>query len=718
MAIFGVIFGRVFITGMALFATQQASATTPPPPVAAPTEHALPQEQNASSLASLTNLVDQLQAGQEQLIAGQSALAIALTYLKSIHYDTDTACTIELPNTGISCTATWGFAASGDCFLPLTPCTISMTSTTKGQAPTFENLAICLAKTKALATAQEATGLVNAIKNLSDNPLSLLVIKIGLLLKDHANNRAYVKQELMRLLLRLSITKLPTMTANSTPLSQRLPANITTWLTDTMPDALEFLDASWQAITHNEARELPAVYVQALVFIDGELAKKVAQEFQYATTAQAIQEAISSRGIMALDLADLQLAGKRTPTVAIPATAKNLAINVCSLVTDAAQLPATAKASTTPGITLVSTDNLHWVIVATDQLSTAQSATALTTTLITSLKRFIAARALYLKNHPEAALARQAADKARKEQAHFITAFTTTALGTATKTSLTQKLQAATTAYRPAAPVVLSKKDLDEKTAQLAVLRAQVKTFAERQQPVPAAVTEAITALEAALPRNPEQADYAPVALSYAVLGGCLAGLHEKAAQELHKTIADQELALTARLKRITSATQRLIEETSFKLNIVDPGTAYAEHLTTQAKLMRERCAQIKELANIRALAANGTLDGSATDTMQTYGLLEVTVGSILDARTPADFAAELVKEPSLFASFKQDIVSGDPAYAQINTETLDALALIFKRSPQLRVTHNEVLSQALALFAPTAVPVYKRALAASQAVV
>ncbi len=699
-----VILGRVFITGIALLAALQASAET-----------TVPQE---DAIASLTKLVEQVQLGQEHLAQGQSAIATVLTYLKNIRYATDESCTITEPVTGISCTATWGFAASGDCFMPLPACAISMRTTTKGQAPTFENFAINLVKTKALATAQETSGLVDLIKDLKTNPVSLVAFKLILLFKDHYNNRAYIQQELTRLVLRLSITTLPTSTLSTIPLSERLPADMTKLLTMYTPEVLDVMDAGWQAITSNETLELPDVHIQALVFTDQELAQKIMQEFQHATTAEEIQEAIGCRGIMALDLANLRLALKRTPTVTIPAKAPNPTHTICSLVTATNELPEAASSITEPGVSLVEADDLHWLLVATNQLSPVQAVAALTTTLLASFKRFITARAAYLDKHPEAVLARKAAEQAHKSNAQLVAAFLTTPQGQEAQKSLAGMLDIAIKTYRPATTPRAEKTEAEQKLAQHTALKTQEKTFIARGQSVPEAVTAAIATLEKTLPILTQQATYAPLALTYAPLAHGLAGLHEHAAHKVLESIAAHERALTARLATITDAPLRLIAENDFKLMLEAPGKAYADQLIKQAALIRTRTMQIKELAQLRALAANGTLDGNDTSSMHTYGLLEVTVGNILDARTQESFAELLVKAPSTLESFKQDIVNGDPAYANINTETLDALALILKRSPHLRYSNNELLTQALALVFPAAVPMYKHALAAAQAVV
>jgi len=652
------------------------------------------------------------------LLADQDIRDHVLQTLAALPYDT--AEKVEIPVNNYVLELNWGFGNSGDWLLPLPAMNFQIKDAPVNADPSVQGLAFLLARKNLLDKANERVGLRKIIETASKNPVLLFGLKTILLVKDYKNQPETMRQELARLIMRLSLTKLPEAVAKTTRLTALLPTSVLTLLNAHIPEAGQFIDAAWQAIIQPEdtAPEMLCSY-QCLVVKFEDTARLIAKACEaYNNSSSLVDDvaaSLASRGFTKVSMTEVLTADEKTPAVLhhifaaqthTPASLQSLPEEVQSAFKTASLQKIIQVNTAQKGI---------WFIYKSESLTASDTAYALAMALVSTGRRVVKDRQAYFAQHPTDAHARKHARTAQIKQKKHIEAFVATPLGK----SFDETLHARITATRkrlaysmPAHDDVTIPAAVHEKMNQLITLKEQAASFAKLEVAVPEEVQAAIASLQKEIIAQggivpTEQA----VVINHRAILQALTREYEAAAHDLAEELDAQKSAIEERLEGTRDHIDAVSKRAACDLAQI-PARSYLAWLQAQASRLQERMQQLERLRTLRLWHARGVLDHTQEAALAEMSALEMTVGYLLAARTVEEFISYLLREDGTLDDLKHELFMQPGAtYAKLRNELADRLAQIIKQSPHIQ-ENLDIYRYMIALCVPSCLPTFDQLIA------
>ncbi len=655
---------------------------------------------------------------QVQLVAALANDEAAWTLFQNTTYAADESCEFAFGNVAIQ--LTWGFAGAGDCLLPLPAMNVQIKPFVPGQEkPSTQGLALLLAQKGVIAKIEQQKIVTQLITACSKNPLCLIGLKLALLLKDHRGDKAYVRNEMARLLMRLSLTKLPDAVGNIPSLTALLPQSIYNELKTYAPELLDFTDICWSAMTSNNNNPLDGMYsVEVLVAKNSDsaalIAKTVAGYAGQSFTTD-MQDELVNKGFKLLDR---KVFDSITKTVApfnhVFAVEHYSASKIQNL--PLAVRSAIAQAPMHTVVTVV-TDNAHWFLNKTTTLSAVDTATAFTAVLVNGLRRLVQERQVYFASHPQAVVAHKEAEKkARSEQAQ-IAKFKASEMGIRFAKGLEAKIEQLKQ-YAMVWPLdytEVPQSNQKKNVATLAQLRKQADEFKAANMPVPTELLKAINDLAVSMGTGIPNQHSATPSLDAVGIMAKLAKIYDAGAAILLEQLAKAKSDHEASIVHIADKYEKIVARNAFELKQA-AAHAYVNWLNQQAVQLRVTTEQVQTLIDYRYLYACGLLNSTQEEKLAEMSKFELLVGHFLACGSAASLIDALQRTPSSIDAVTHELLAGHGWFQTVQSHVLNQLTLIMKRSPHLK-ENLDVYRYMIDLYMPKLRAPFDSIVFASQAV-
>lgn len=380
-----------------------------------------------------------------------------------LNYLTAQEIVVGIPGVDQELIINWGFGGSGHMLSPLpwVPVQLRSTKSTTGSSFSVTDLGIALAQDKLSNQAKQASAL-KWFAEAQLSPLKLCSLKIFLLAKDFGQRNldlSQVQAELIRLLVRLSLTDDLGIIDPSKPFSSCMPDIIKELINKRMPWALSTMD--------NVLEMLMIDKHSGIVGFTDKLPRTVyASPFKTEVSANLyfdslqgfpLQHFINNKGILQFD----GLTATYTPAD-MPVELKQAALAAITL-------PQLIKVKTA--------DNQHWIGCVTDRIGMTSTATLTCAALLATIKEYVVIRKTYLAQHPEEALKLKNKQEAAQQQTRRLHAFGKTEAGIASLARLTKEIDAIKNAPKTNPAQIKAAEDI----ARLKVLEQELSTLKDKE---------------------------------------------------------------------------------------------------------------------------------------------------------------------------------------------------------------------------------------------
>lgn len=397
-----------------------------------------------------------------------------------LNYMTAQELVIKLPASSQNLVIDWGFGGSGYMLsaMPWVPVTIRAS---KDQAEASFNLAQ-LGKALAADKVTKEAKSVSMLKWFTDqqlSPLKLCSLKLFLLAKDFKQNvigQQQVQTELLRLLVRLSLTDNLGVIDAQKPFSSCMPEMLQDLVERYMPGSLATLDYLLSMLivekSDNQATfisKLPRT-VHACTFTSQTAADLYFQSLKHYPATNFID----GSDIVIFD----GVTATHTPAN-MPAELKDAALAVTHL----------------PELIKVHSNGQHWIGCVTDRLGLTSTALLSASALLATVKEYTLIRQAYLAQHPKKALKLKQAQQAKQLEKRRIYAFGKTEAGIASQARLDQQLEAI-----KGAPIE-NKEQINFAQAQEALQKLELEIAVLREKE--AALTQRLAIIEQSIKNAP-----------------------------------------------------------------------------------------------------------------------------------------------------------------------------------------------------------------------
>jgi len=370
---------------------------------------------------------------------------------------------LELPGINQEICIPFGFTGSGDIFSPLPWVSVTLratktkTAAAAHDAPNMLALAKILAQDK-LIQASKQFPLISWLSDQKLSPCKLFFLKTMLLVKDlySQGDILYARNEIIRLVVRLSLTENNGVTDPTKPLSTHLPSGFTDLIKITCPQVIEIMDTFWKTLVSKPHEgDLAQTLADTrsfvgVVMVDATEASICFQDFKnYTGTTfhQDLEATLASKGLQQIAMPALKNVLQKNPNnqFAQKLYARQSFYTVNPTTTPAdmpAELAQTVlKATTLPQTVMIKIGTETWVGQINTTLDMTETIKMTSVTLLTALKKYVAARTAYFKTHPVEAKEYVANWHAREQQTKLVKAFSETAQGKASIERLDQSFE-------------------------------------------------------------------------------------------------------------------------------------------------------------------------------------------------------------------------------------------------------------------------------------
>ncbi len=360
--------------------------------------------------ATSDSLVQQSATGNVFTSPLFKALCDSLINAKSLNYYTTEHITLPIPGTNQMVVLNWGFKGSGNIFTPFPTITTQLLTTqNSNQLLQSENPS----KLEALRDLGIALG-VMALKDQADEytktvltPVTLFGLKVVLLVKSTIENpqsRNDLPAELIRLLVRLSLSSDLQMLDAKKPLSSFISTDLKTAAESKIPGCIDFIDELWKQFTSATTPEVTSRTITCFTFRDKDFADKVLQKVNK-YDGSALVDYVSTL---------INTPGNKHEVVDLPkftqySKSRELVGHVHTTQIENSNLPVSVKlavksTSIVPMTTLVDAGNgEQWLCYVSNKLTPTDAIKALTLSFARTLHDYVALKKdLFTSQTPEA----------------------------------------------------------------------------------------------------------------------------------------------------------------------------------------------------------------------------------------------------------------------------------------------------------------------------
>lgn len=416
-----------------------------------------------------------------------------ITDTLNLDYMTSQEIVVGIPGTEQELVINWGFGGSGHMLSPL-PWVPAQLRSTKSKATSpfsIADLGKALLQDKVGQQAKQ----LSVLKWLTDgqlSPLKLCVVKIFLLAKDVQQQNLDVSQvqlELVRLLVRLSLTDDRGIISSSKPFSTCIPKFIRKLVDKHIPGALDAMDSVLETLlidsqsnsTGIEKKLARTVYAFERTYKDD----TSANDHFMLCKAKPIKHFMQGKDIVQFD------------EVSITHTPANMPQELKDAALAADKLPQLIIAKTAGG--------QHWIGCVTDRIDITKTATLTCAALLATVKEYAVIRKAHLAQHPEEALKAKSNQEAAQQQRRRLHAFAKTNAGMASYVRLEKELGAVKNAPKQNAAELKAQQDqehVQEIVQELNLLKDKEQAMINRLAILNQSMKNAPSATKAAMQKR------------------------------------------------------------------------------------------------------------------------------------------------------------------------------------------------------------------------
>ncbi len=219
--------------------------------------------------------------------------------LSSLKYKTAVGFNLYIPSINRNFALDWGFGGAGDPALPLPSGSVKFEEVVhvSFEKPSIQQAATDIARNYALRTAKEKyRELYNFLtKQKAVNPVMVFAIKVALLFRDHGSDITFVREQLLLLMQRLSVTPEAQRYGAQIKPSEFLSEEIIALIDILSPGIISTIDACWKIILSDDADFSVEELIAQDIFVgfkSKEYAEAFAAQTKDATTFAQLEDAL------------------------------------------------------------------------------------------------------------------------------------------------------------------------------------------------------------------------------------------------------------------------------------------------------------------------------------------------------------------------------------------------------------------------------------------